>query len=163
MDDYIYIYIYTLNGYRELTSSEKLWVAQVATVTFFTRLLHQTWVLNIYIVIHRLTVLLYHYSSVWLETQDTAVWMQYMDANETDGEKTWRHLHKNAANNIEQVFEATPHKAAAILITKTIKVRRTRHAGHCWRIRDVLISDVLLWTPSDGRAESRRPAYTYIQ
>ena len=32
-------------------------------------------------------------------------------------------------------------------ITKTIQVRRTRHAGHRWRIRDELISDVLLWTP----------------
>ena len=32
-------------------------------------------------------------------------------------------------------------------ITKTIQVRRTRHAGHCWRSRDELISDVLLWTP----------------
>ena len=30
---------------------------------------------------------------------------------------------------------------------KTIKVRRTRHAGHCWRSRNELISDVLLWTP----------------
>ena len=33
------------------------------------------------------------------------------------------------------------------LITKTIQVRRTRHAGHCWRSRGELISDVLLWTP----------------
>ena len=32
-------------------------------------------------------------------------------------------------------------------ITKTIKVRRTRHAGHCWGSGDKLISDVLLWTP----------------
>ena len=32
-------------------------------------------------------------------------------------------------------------------ITKTIQVRRSRHAGHCWRSRDQLISDVLLWTP----------------
>ena len=32
-------------------------------------------------------------------------------------------------------------------ITKTIQVRRTRHAGHCWRSRDELLSDVLLWTP----------------
>ena len=31
-------------------------------------------------------------------------------------------------------------------ITKTMKVRRTRHAGHCWRSRDELIRDVLLWT-----------------
>ena len=29
-------------------------------------------------------------------------------------------------------------------ITKTIKVRRTRHAGHCWRSRDELMSDVLM-------------------
>ena len=32
-------------------------------------------------------------------------------------------------------------------ITKTIKIRRTRHAGHCWRSRDDFISDVFLWTP----------------
>ena len=48
-------------------------------------------------------------------------------------------------------------------ITKTIKVRRTRHAGHCWRSRDELISDVLLWTPKYGRAKAGRPARTYIQ
>ena len=35
-------------------------------------------------------------------------------------------------------------------ITKTIKVKRTRHAGHCWRSRDELISDVLLWNPTYG-------------
>ena len=28
------------------------------------------------------------------------------------------------------------------LITKTIHVRQTRHAGHCWRSRDELISDM---------------------
>ena len=48
-------------------------------------------------------------------------------------------------------------------ITKTIQVRRTRHAGHCWRSRGELISDVLLWTPTYGRAKAGRPARTYIQ
>ena len=48
-------------------------------------------------------------------------------------------------------------------ITKTIQVRRTRHARYCWRSRDELISDVLLWTPSYGRAKAGRPARTYIQ
>ena len=38
-------------------------------------------------------------------------------------------------------------------ITITIQVRRTRHAGHCWRSREELISDVLLWTPNNGRAK----------
>ena len=48
-------------------------------------------------------------------------------------------------------------------ITKTIQVRRTRHAGHCWRSRDELINDVLKWTPTYGRAKAGRPARTYIQ
>ena len=48
-------------------------------------------------------------------------------------------------------------------ITKTILVRRARHAGHCWRSRGKLISDVLLWTPTYGRAKAGRPARTYIQ
>ena len=47
--------------------------------------------------------------------------------------------------------------------TKTIKVRRTGHAGHCWRSKDGLISDVLLWPPSHGRAKAGRPAQTYIR
>ena len=42
-------------------------------------------------------------------------------------------------------------------ITKTIQVRRTRHAGHCWRSQDELISDLLLWTPAYGQAKAGRP------
>ena len=48
-------------------------------------------------------------------------------------------------------------------IMKTIKVRRTRHLGHSWRSRDELISDILLWNPSNGRARAGGPARTYIQ
>ena len=48
-------------------------------------------------------------------------------------------------------------------ITKTIQVRRTRHAGHCWRSKDEIISDVFLWAPAYGRAKAGRPARTYIQ
>ena len=40
------------------------------------------------------------------------------------------------------------------LITKTIPVRRTRHAAHC---------DVLLWTPTYDQAKAGRPARTHIQ
>ena len=32
----------------------------------------------------------------------------------TDGDKTWRQLHKNAASRIVQVFEATPHKTVPV-------------------------------------------------
>ena len=48
-------------------------------------------------------------------------------------------------------------------ITKTIEIRRTRHAGHCLRSKDELISDVLLWTPTYDRAKAGRPARTDIQ
>ena len=48
-------------------------------------------------------------------------------------------------------------------ITKTIKIRQTRHVGRCCRSRDELISDVLLWTPSHRWAKAGRPAQTYIQ
>ena len=41
----------------------------------------------------------------------------------------------------QQMYGHVPH------FTKTIKVRRTRHAGRCWRSGDELISDFLLWTP----------------
>ena len=59
----------------------------------------------------------------------------------------------------------TRHQLYAHLppITKTIQVRRTRHAGHCWRSRDELIRDVLLWIPTHDRAKAGRPARTYIQ
>ena len=46
-------------------------------------------------------------------------------------------------------------------ITKTIQIRRTRHAGHCWKSRDELISDLLQWIPTYGRAKAGRPARTY--
>ena len=31
-----------------------------------------------------------------------------------DEEKAWRQLYRNAASNIEQVLEVTPHKTAAV-------------------------------------------------
>ena len=98
---------------------------------------------------------------------DTAIWMHYMDANKTAGEETRWQLHKNAACNPEQVLAATPHKTPTVRTPapyhEIIQVRRTRHAGHCWRSRDELIRDVLLWIPTHGRAKAGRPARTYIQ
>ena len=66
--------------------------------------------------------------------------------------KSWRqHLTRH------QLFNHLPP------ITKTLQVRRARYAGHYWRSRDDLISDVLLVTPTYGRAKAGRPARTYIQ
>ena len=66
--------------------------------------------------------------------------------------KSWRQLPTK-----QQLYGHLPP------ITKTIKVRRTRHTGHCWRSRDELICDFLLWTPSHGREKAGWPAGTYIQ
>ena len=68
-----------------------------------------------------------------------------MDSNKTAGEEARRQLHNNAASNL-----------ITKTITKTIPVRQTRHARHCWRSRDEL-----LWTPTHAKAG--RPARTYIQ
>ena len=48
-------------------------------------------------------------------------------------------------------------------ITKTIQARQNRHAGHWWRSKDELVSNVLLWTPTYGQSNAGRPARTYIQ
>ena len=48
--------------------------------------------------------------------------MHYMDANKMAGEKARRQLHKNAASNIEQVLEATPHKATYLPSRKLSKL-----------------------------------------
>ena len=48
-------------------------------------------------------------------------------------------------------------------ITKTIQARRARHAGHCRRSKDEIVSDVLLWTPACGQSRAGRPARTYIR
>ena len=84
-------------------------------------------------------------------------------------------MEKKLNNNYTRMLQAilnkswrqhpTKHQPYSYLppITKTIKVRRTRYAGHCWRSRDELISNVLLWTPTYGQAKAGRPARTYIQ
>ena len=64
--------------------------------------------------------------------------------------KSWRQHHTK-----QQLYGHVPP------ITKTIQIRRTRHAGHRWRSRDKLIRDVLLWTPSHGQAKDDQPESTY--
>ena len=96
--------------------------------------------------------------------------MHYLDANKTAGEEARRQLHKNIASNIEQVLAPTPYKHQHPTrhqlyghlppITKTIQVRRTTHAWHCWRSSDELISDVLLWTPEQKQDDQLEHTYS---
>ena len=69
---------------------------------------------------------------------------------------------------MQQVLAATPHNSTNYTahlppITKTIQTRRTRHAGHWWRSKDELVSDVLLWTSAYGQSKAGRPGRKYIQ
>ena len=94
------------------------------------------------------------------------------------GYTTWtltKRLEKKLDGNYKRMLRAilnnswwqhpTKHQLYGHLppIKKTILVRWTRHAAHCWRSRDELISDVLQWTPTYVRAKVGRPARTYIQ
>ena len=48
-------------------------------------------------------------------------------------------------------------------LSKTIKVIRTSHTGHCWGSKDEPIRHSLKWAPSYGRASVDRPSRTYLQ
>ena len=87
--------------------------------------------------------------------------MHYMDAD-VWGKRLTANTH--TASSIEPVLADQPHKLAAIRPTITHHENHpTRHMGHCWRSKDELISDVLQWAPSHGRANVGRPARTYQQ
>ena len=79
------------------------------------------------------------------------VWINHMKTNKTYGKRTRWELHKNATCCFQQILEATPHKTAAVQpfnsYFKTIQVRWTSHAGHCWRSKDYLLSKVFFMDP----------------
>ena len=41
-------------------------------------------------------------------------------------------------------------------------IRRLRFIGLCWRKKDEVISDLLLWEPKHGARKRGRPATTYV-
>ena len=47
-------------------------------------------------------------------------------------------------------------------ISDTIRERRTRFAGHCWRSKRELIHQTLLWTPTHGNRRRGRPPLNYV-
>ena len=56
----------------------------------------------------------------------------------------------------QQLYSHLPH------ITKTTQVRWARYAEHCWRRKDKVISNVLLWTPIHGHTSVGLPVKAYI-
>ena len=115
-------------------------------------------------------------------TDDPGPWRSFFQAAVVSillyGCTTWtltKRLEKKLDGNYTRMLRAilnkywrqhpTKHQLYGHLspITKTIQVRRTRHAGHWWRSWNELISDILQWTPTYGRAKAGRLARTYIQ
>ena len=82
-------------------------------------------------------------------------WKQFITIKKLDGNYTkMLQAILNKSLTKQQLYGHLPP------IMKTIHVRRTRL---CLRSRDELISDLLLWTPSHGRARAWQPARIYIQ
>ena len=48
-------------------------------------------------------------------------------------------------------------------ITSVIKERRTRLAGHCYRSKNEVISDLILWSPKHGKRKVGRPNKTFVR
>ena len=107
-----------------------------------------------------------HYSDL----VDTAIWILLY------GCTTWtltKRLEKKLDGNYTRMLRAilnkswqqhpTWHQLYGHLpsITKTIQARRTRHAGHCWRSKDELISDVL--QKQDDQLEHTYSSYVRIR
>ena len=95
-----------------------------------------------------------------------------------DGCTTWmltKHIEKKLNGNCTRMLQAMLNKSwkqhpikqqsysRLPPILKTIQIKQTRHMGHCWRSKDNLISDVLLWTPLYRCTSAWQPARTYLQ
>ena len=76
--------------------------------------------------------------------------MHYLDSYVTHREKVIWELYKNARCYFEQIWmqRLTKQQLYDLLpsISQTIPLRPSRHAGHRWRSKDDLISDILLRT-----------------
>ena len=47
-------------------------------------------------------------------------------------------------------------------LSSELRQRRLRFAGHCWRRKDELCSQLLLWEPTHGKRRVGAPAKTYV-
>ncbi len=47
-------------------------------------------------------------------------------------------------------------------VTLKIRQRRLRLAGHCWRHKEEIARDLVLWEPLDGKRKRGRQRRTYV-
>ena len=58
---------------------------------------------------------------------------------------------------------STPQSSSCMAIYHSSRKQSELDEQDCWRSRDELIRDLLLWTPSHGWAKAGRRARTYLQ
>ena len=84
----------------------------------------------------------------------TTIWMHHMDAGIVYRKNLDGNCIKMLQDVLNKSWKQNPTKQQLYgyfpSITKTIQIRQTRHAGHCWRSKDELITDILLWSCSNG-------------
>ena len=90
-----------------------------------------------------------------------------------------KHLEKKLGENYTRTLQPALNKSwkqhptkqqlysHLLFVIQTIQVKRARHSGHCWRSKDKLISNILLWTSIHGHTCASRhqknlhqPAFT---
>ena len=54
------------------------------------------------------------------------------------------------------------YKLEITIFNKNNKPTKLQFIGHCWRKKDEVISDLLLWEPKHGARKRGRPALTYV-
>ena len=67
-----------------------------------------------------------------------------------------KNKHWNLHLTNEELYKNIPK------ISDTIRKQRLSFAGHCWRSKDELASDLLLWIPKHGKRSRGRPRKSYI-
>jgi hypothetical protein len=63
---------------------------------------------------------------------------------------SWREHHTN-----QELYGNLPQ------ISETNRQQRFTFAGHCWRGKEELVSEILLWRPGHGKQKQGRPNFTY--
>ena len=96
---------------------------------------------------------------------DSTLWMHHMDTDWAYREKARWQLHKNDTMNKSWKQHLTKQQLYSHLppTEKNIQIRWMRHVGHCWRNKNELISNILLWVPSHGCASVGWPTRIYRQ
>lgn len=49
------------------------------------------------------------------------------------------------------------------LLSDIIKEQRVKFEGDCWRAKNEIVSEVILWEPTQGRASRGQQAKTYMK